>query len=273
MGWLVRLLLRTNRWAVLVVSFVILNSYFFPWLKRIPCLSFNCYACPAAVFACPIGTLQHFAIVREIPFYTLGLLGVVGSLVGRLNCGWFCPFGLLQDLLYKVKVPKITIGNQWTWIRFVVLAVLVGLVPFLTSEMWFSKLCPAGTLEAGIPWILMEAEFRQQIGWLFGLKVAILAGFLVGMILIKRPFCRFACPLGAIYSPFNRLSALRLSVDQTKCNHCGLCKQVCPTDINISDDPNSMQCIRCLECLKVCPVGAIDYQTAAPVVNRERAVK
>ena len=259
MNWLVSLLFRSKREIIQAGSFLVLNSYFLPWLKRIPCLSLNCHACPLAVFGCPIGALQHFGSIHHFPFYTLGILGIVGSLVGRLQCAWFCPFGFLQELLYKAKVPKLSLGNNWSWIRYLVLVILVGLIPFFTMESWFCKLCPAGALEAGIPLILIEPELQQQIGWLFGLKIAILISFLSWMLFTKRPFCRFVCPLGAIYSLFNRFSALHLKVDQAKCEKCNLCQQVCPMDIRIYENPDSTQCIRCLECIEACPLGAISY--------------
>jgi polyferredoxin len=92
------------------------------------------------------------------------------------------------------------------------------------------------------------------------LKVAILLFFLIWMVVSKRPFCRFVCPLGAIWSPFNRHSALLLDVDEERCTRCELCFEVCPMDIMVYEGPNSSQCIRCLECAKVCPVGAIAFK-------------
>jgi ferredoxin-type protein NapH len=251
------LLLRSRRWIIQLGSLIVINSYFLPWLKRIPCTGLNCYACPAAVFACPIGTLQQFAITHQIPLYTLGILGVVGTLTGRLNCGWFCPFGLVQDWLYKIKIPKLSLSNRFGWIRYAVLVLLVGIIPAITLDSWFSKLCPVGTIEAAIPIVATTAEFRELVGWLFAVKVSILVIFLAAMVFIKRPFCRFACPLGAIYSLFNRFSSLQIKVDSNKCIKCDQCREVCPTDIKIYHNACSSQCIRCLDCIKVCPVSAI----------------
>jgi ferredoxin-type protein NapH len=254
------LLTARRRW-VQAVSFLVMNSFVLQGLKSIPCLGMNCYACPGAIFACPIGTLQHFAAIRQIPFYTLGVLGLVGVLVGRLACGWLCPFGWLQELMYglrrRLRWRSWPVSERLGWLRYAFLIVLVGIVPVLTLEPWFSKLCPVGTIEAGIPWLLLDAQLRAQAGWLFALKVAILLGFLVWMGHSKRPFCRFVCPLGAIWSPFNRLSTLRLAVDEASCTHCDACLGVCPVDIQIHEDPDSTRCIRCMECIKVCPEVAI----------------
>lgn len=264
MKWIVDLLQKTTRWKVQLVTSVVLNAYFlnvyFPLMKRVPCTGFNCHACPAATFACPIGSLQDSATLRQMPFYMLGILGIVGILIGRLSCGWFCPFGFLQELLYRIRSPKFEITHRLSWMPYAVLILMVGVIPLVTYELWFCKLCPAGTLEAGIPVVLTDAAVRSQIGWFFGLTLAILAVFLVAMVMTKSPFCRFVCPLGAIYSPFNRHSVLQLEVDHDSCIKCSRCREVCPVDIDISEDANSSECIRCLECAKICPVEAVGYK-------------
>nr|MBC7245850.1 4Fe-4S binding protein [Chloroflexota bacterium] len=268
---LISFLLTARRRYVQAFSFLVMNSFVLQSLKAVPCLGMNCYACPAAIFACPIGTLQHFAAIHQFPFYTLGVLGLVGALMGRLACGWLCPFGWFQELMYGLgrrlrpedlhpttwRWPDQWVSSHLGWLRYAFLIMLVGIVPFFTHEPWFSKLCPVGTIEAGIPWILLDAGLRAQAGWLFVVKVVILLGFLVWMLGSKRPFCRLVCPLGAIWSPFNRLSTLRLAVDETSCSQCGLCRRVCPVDICIYEDANSTGCIRCMECVRACPEAAI----------------
>ena len=257
----IRLLLSARRRWVQAASFALMNSFVLQNLKFLPCPGLNCYACPGAIFACPIGTLQHFAALRRFPFYTLGVLGLVGVLSGRLACGWLCPSGWAQELLYRlgrrVRWRDWRLPDRLGWLRYAFLAVLVGIVPLLTLEPWFSKLCPVGTLQASIPWIMLDAGLRQQIGGLFLVKVAILLAFLVWAMRTKRPFCRFVCPLGAIWSPFNRLSMLRLAVDQASCTQCGACRQVCPVDILVYEDPQSTRCVRCMECVRACPEAAI----------------
>lgn len=283
MSRFIAFLLKVRRRWVQSISFLVMNSFFLQaYAKAIPCLGMNCYACPAAIFACPIGTLQHFAIIHQFPLYTLGALGLAGAAVGRLACGWLCPFGWLQELLYglrsrmaarsavrsnarsarfsapvcSTRFSALT-ANRLGWLRYAFLIVLVGLIPFFTLEPWFSKLCPVGTIEAGIPLILTNADLRAQAGWLFVVKVAILLGFLVWMAFSKRPFCRFVCPLGAIWSPFNRWSTLRLAVDEARCTQCDACRAVCPVDICVYEEPNSTRCIRCMECVKACPQAAV----------------
>lgn len=256
---LLNALLRLRRWPIQLASSLWMNSYFLATpLKAIPCWGMNCYACPASIFSCPIGTLQHFMIIRQPPLYVLGVIGTAGALGGRFACGWLCPFGFLQDLLFKLRTPKwrLRVG-QAGLLRYAILLVLVVIIPYVTLEPWFSKLCPLGTLQGGIPWMFLQPEFREQIGWLYWLKIGILIAFITWMLVSKRPFCRYVCPLGAIWGLFNRASLLRLEVDRTRCQSCGRCQEVCPVDIAIYESENGDQCIRCLQCVQACPQQAV----------------
>jgi len=253
-----RWLSRRSRWPFQLASAVLLNNYFLArWIKGVPCLALNCYSCPLASFACPVGLLQHFVIVRQFPLYVLGALGLSGALWGRAPCGWHCPFGAFQDMLHKVPGPKLRVRDRHGWIRYVVLLVLVFVIPWFTLAPWFCKLCPQGTIEAGIPWVFIDPAIRAQIGWLFWLKVGLLLVMMGSAVVVRRPFCRWACPLGAVWSPFNKVSALRLEVDKGRCKGCGLCGEACPMGIVPHKSPNSLSCIRCLRCVRACPTGAL----------------
>jgi len=135
------------------------------------------------------------------------------------------------------------------------------LIPLVTREPWFCKLCPAGTLEAGIPVILLNAELRHLLGALYWLKLALLGAFVLWMSVTPRPFCRWVCPLGALWSPFNPVSYFRLAVRQEACLRCNRCQEVCPMGIRVYEDPSSGLCIRCLECVRACPAGCITVET------------
>ncbi len=233
----------------------------------------NCYSCPAAIGACPIGSLQNSLNSlgynlklgqKQLGLYVVGSLGLVGVIGGRLPCGWLCPFGLLQELIYKIPVPKLKIPTFLTYLRYVVLLVMVILLPLLLVDSfgqgspWFCKLiCPAGTLEAGVVLALINLELRSQLGFLFAWKVSLLVLFLVWMALSQRPFCRTICPLGTILGFFNGISAFEIKVDLDNCLVCNACQRACPVDIKIYQNPGSSQCIRCLQCQEVCPTGCI----------------
>lgn len=224
-----------------------------------------CHSCPTTTFACPIGTLQHYSAIHQIPFFLLGHLMILGLLVGRMACGWLCPVGLLQELIGRIKSRTVEIPRFFTALPYFNLMVLAVLLPFLTTEHWFSKLCPVGTLVAGIPWVVWNPVDPQtgdptivpgSVGILFLVKIAILVGFLVLFVVAKRPFCRYACPLGVFWSFFNKLSLLRLEVSP-ECTKCGACKNSCPAGLLVYEDPNSRHCLRCLECTKCKHVGVV----------------
>jgi ferredoxin-type protein NapH len=263
--------LAQRRTIVQIVSAVTLNSYFTQHVtKGLPCPALNCYACPAAAFSCPIGSLQHFVGRRKFPLYVLGVVGLIGALIGRASCGWFCPFGWFQELVHKLPSPKLRLPNRFNWTRYVVLAVLAVAIPFITREPWFCKLCPAGTLEAGIPMALLSADIRAIIGTLYWIKIGILAGFLAWMSATRRPFCRWVCPLGVLWSPFNPLSSFRLQVDQERCIRCNRCQEACPVDIRVYENPTSGACIRCLQCVRECPVPCISVTSPGWSLEADR---
>lgn len=235
----------------------------------------NCYSCPAALGACPIGALQNSLAnlrfnlslgIQQLGLYVLGSMAVIGSLVGRIPCGWLCPFGLIQELFYKIPSPKIKIPSFFKYFRYVVLVVFVLGMPLLLvdslglGQTWFCKLiCPAGTLEAGLPLIAASSALRSQIGFLFIWKFFLLMFFIIWMIFSLRPFCRTICPLGTILGFFNKVSLFQMHVDDEKCTECGECTKVCPMGLNPDQTPNSPECIRCLKCLDICAYGAIEY--------------
>lgn len=268
---------------VQIISTLLANPYFPSLFKKqiyqgrlkgicVPIL--NCYSCPLAVGACPIGSLQNFfASLRtsfamaqyQLGLYVIGILGVFGSLVGRMPCGWICPFGFLQELLYKISTSKISIPRFMSYFKYAFLLIMVIAMPALIvdefgyGQTWFCEwVCPAGTLEAGIPMVTLNENIRSQIGLLFSWKVGLLVVFLAWMVVSKRPFCRVVCPLGAFYSLFNKVSLFRMSVDHDKCVECDACYRVCPTEVRIYETPNSPDCIRCLKCVEACPFGAVE---------------
>jgi len=256
----------SHKWRLASQSFFLLlyNSYlFFPsffnslgttFLKTIPCPGLNCYACPLAIFACPIGSLQYFVIIGQFPFYLLGFLALLGIFFGRAICGWGCPFGFLQDLLYRLPVVKRRIlPAQVSLLPFVILLGVVLVIPYLTNEPWFSKLCPMGTLQAGIPLVLLDTGLRELVGTLYWVKIAILIFFITLAIFDSRPFCRSVCPLGAIYALFNRLSLIQMKSGAV-CSACKECSKKgspeshCPTKLELPRQLNSIGCIKCGEC-------------------------
>ena len=239
--------------------------------KQICVPGLNCYSCPGAIASCPIGSLQAVIGSRnyKFSFYVIGFLMVFGSLFGRFVCGWLCPFGLVQDLLYKIpfvkKIKRVPFDRHLRYIKYAILVIFVVGMPLLLTgyagygSPWFCKLiCPSGTLLGGIPLISTNPSLQKIVGVLFGWKLTILILVVIGSILIYRPFCKYLCPLGAIYGMFNRFSLYRYEIDVEKCTKCGLCQRKCDMGVKVYEQPNSAECIRCGKCIKTCPRGAIN---------------
>lgn len=226
----------------------------------------NCYSCPAARTACPIGALQAVSGSMDFnfSFYVVGFILAIGALMGRWVCGFVCPFGLIQDLLAKIPTRKHRIWKPLTYVKYVLLAVFVLAMPVLVTNFlgmgkpaFCQYICPVGTLEGGIPLLLANEELRQTIGPLFFVKLTILIGTIVGILFCKRFFCKVMCPLGAIYGLLNKISIYHLEVDKSKCVHCHKCALHCDMDVDPVAKPRSPECIRCGKCAHVCPTGAI----------------
>ena len=240
--------------------------------KRICVPVLNCYSCPGALGACPIGSLQSLMSGRKyrISFYVLGLLMMFGIIMGRFVCGFLCPFGFVQDLLHKIPVPKLKvpkiIDKPLRFLKYAVLIFLVLLLPALFRDefglgtTYFCKyLCPAGTLEAGLPLLAANEPLRFSIGNMFYIKLSVLIGIILLSVVIYRPFCKYLCPLGAFYAVFNKYSVFRLEIDKEKCTGCGKCEHVCNMNVEVTKNINSTECIRCGKCAVACPQGAIGH--------------
>ena len=231
----------------------------------------NCYSCPAASGACPIGSFQ--AVVGSskfrVSYYITGFLILLGVLLGRVICGFLCPFGWFQELLHKIPTKKLSTKKlkPLTYLKYVVLLVMVVLLPVLVTNQlgmgdpFFCKyLCPQGVLEGAIPLSMANAGIRAALGSLFTWKFIVLLTVIVLSIVFYRPFCKWLCPLGAFYALLNKVSLFQMQVDQSKCVSCGKCAKVCKMDVDVTKSPNHTECIRCGMCIRACPTDAVSFR-------------
>ncbi|HPX70763.1 MAG TPA: 4Fe-4S binding protein [Bacillota bacterium] len=268
-----------TRHAVQAIWAVLTNNYFKGFgdgtiytgkFKNLCVPGMNCYSCPGARGACPIGALQatigHHKF--NLAFYAAGFIMFIGALIGRFVCGWLCPFGLIQDLLHKIPFPKkagaFKGDKLLRLLKYAILLIFVILLPMFAVDIigqgapFFCKLiCPVGTLEGGIPLVLLNKALRGAVGFLYAWKNSILAVIVVLSVIIYRPFCKYMCPLGAIYSIFNPVSVFKYRLSESDCVKCGACSRVCKMQVDPVKNCNSLECIRCGLCIKTCPTGAI----------------
>ena len=249
--------------------------------KNICVPGINCYSCPGAVGACPLGSLQgSFSSANHSTiFYVGGILLLYSLMFGRMICGWLCPFGLVQELAYKIKTPKLKkspVTRILSYFKYVVLVFFVFIVPIMyafrsTPLPAFCKyICPAGTLEGGIGLLsnAVNESYFSMLGPLFTWKFMLMVSILVGCVFVFRLFCRFICPLGALYGLFNKISVFGIKVEKHKCTQCGLCQAHCKVDIKQVGD---QECVSCGECIDVCPTKAITWKGSKIFIKKNEA--
>lgn len=269
---------KLRLWVQIIFT-AVTNGYFYGYatgsiyrgpLKTVCVPGLNCYSCPGALGSCPIGSLQAVIGSKDykFSFYIVGVLIFFGSVFGRFICGWLCPFGLIQDLLYKLpffqKRKNLPGHKILVKLKYIILLLFVIILPITVTNFigmgdpWFCKyICPSGTLMAGLPLVGMNESLQKAAGGLFSWKICLLAAVTIFSVWIYRPFCKYICPLGAAYSAFNPIALYRYQVKEDACTKCGKCQRVCKMDIRVWENPNSPECIRCGDCIKNCPEKAI----------------
>ena len=271
----------TKRRFIQLYSALLFNSYLKGYItgdifkgatKNVCTPGLNCYSCPGAVTSCPMGALQNAfsASNKTAPYYMLGIIMLYGIIFGRWICGWLCPFGMLQDLLHKIKTPKLK-KSRFTRVlsalKYVILAVFGVIIPliYMTKDMplpaFCKYICPAGTIGGALGLLINpnNDSVFEMLGPLFTWKFVLAISIVVSCVFIYRTFCRFICPLGALYGFFNRFSLFGIKLEKDKCINCGKCISVCKMDIHHVGD---MECINCGECISACPTKAISYKGA-----------
>ncbi len=250
-------------------GFITGNIYKGP-LKNICTPGLNCYSCPGASGACPLGALQNSLASsgKTAPYYVFGIIMLYGLIFGRWICGFLCPFGLIQELLHKIPTPKLK-KNRFTrvlsYLKYVILVFFVVILPIAYAFRNFplpgfcKYICPAGTLEGAMGLLSNSVNegYLRMLGPLFTWKFLLMVSFLVACVFVFRFFCRFFCPLGALYGLFNKIALVGVKVDRESCTDCGLCVGKCKMDIHRVGDA---ECIDCGECIGVCPTKAISWK-------------
>ncbi|MBO4884575.1 MAG: 4Fe-4S binding protein [Clostridia bacterium] len=230
----------------------------------------NCYSCPGAIAACPLGALQNAiaSSANRPAFYAVGLLMLFGLTLGRVVCGWLCPVGLIQEFLHRVPTPKLKknrLTRALSWVKYAILSVFVVLIPLWNAfrrvplPAFCKYICPAGTLEGAVGLLAnpANADMFGMLGFLFTWKFLIMMIVLTACVFVYRAFCRFLCPLGAIYGLFARVALAGVRVDGPACSGCGACVSLCPMDIRRVGDH---ECIHCGQCISACPEKAITFR-------------
>ena len=188
---------------------------------------------------------------------------IFGPLIfGRGWCGYACWTAMVLDFL-PYKVPDKTsvrspekslerstekspaqLRKKLGWIRYAVFALSLVFVAALF-------LAHVGNIERIMFWAFI-------IGNVLYYAVGIALAFAYKD---NRAFCKYICPITVFLKPMSRFAVMRVKCDEEKCVSCGRCKQVCPMDVDVTDNSrnraNGTECILCMECVKNCPKGAL----------------
>ena len=281
---------RVRTWFQILYT-IITNGYAYGFMNgkiykgplKYACVpGLNCYSCPGALASCPLGALQNALNKRnfEVPFAVLGFFFIFGSIFGRFVCGWLCPFGLVQDLLYKIplfkkrkQLPKhhiLKYGKYVTLVGLVLIGSAFLFTGFAKVPAFCKFLCPSGTLFGAIPLLSTNEALQSQIGGLFFWKLAVLLAIVMLSIKVYRPFCQYLCPLGAIYGWFNKFSLVQIRWEKEACTSCGACQRACPVNLSPEEISVSAECIRCGKCVDACPAECLHFCGKKPSETVEK---
>ncbi len=192
------------------------------------------------------------AVVFGFVFFTA--LAVVGN---KLVCGWACPFGALQELIYTLPVlKKLKRRKVPFWLSHsirgglfaIMLLVLFGLLGGRRGMVIYHPINPFN---------LFDLRFETP-----SILIAVVVS-LVAAVFVYRPFCQFACPFGFVSWIAERASLVRVRVDRSRCNRCMACARSCPTGAagdKVAGRVLAADCYSCMRCLNVCPSQAIEYR-------------
>lgn len=155
---------------------------------------------------------------------------------------------------------------------FVIILPLYWGIQHLAVPAFCKYICPAGTLEGAIGLLSHPAnnDALAMLGPLFTSKFVILVLITAACVFCFRAFCRFLCPLGALYGLFSRYALLGVTLDESACTHCGHCMAQCPMDVRSIGD---RECIHCGRCAKACPTQAIRWRSIRPSAKGSRPVR
>lgn len=225
----------------------------------------------------------------DFPFLEIAIIMLTAAIVGRGFCGWVCPFGFLQDILYRIPTPKYkpsyNTNKELAQMKYIFLGFALLLSTWVGIAKWmgnasgliralgvFSRapwavLDPATTLEAFIPWMFKNNVFAEIeditdiFSWnmFFWIRMGFLVFVLILSIVIQRGYCRYICPMGALMALFSKYSLITMKINPVRYENIKECENLCPMGVRFPKGGSirSPECINCGVCASKCPNKAI----------------
>lgn len=179
----------------------------------------------------------------------MGLLSLMALIIGLV--------GLVRFALKDRKIQLRSGAGADRWLRLVKVGLLIAVAPstYIFDTLAFTDIDPIGAITATIPELFLNpnAWSANQFFWL---KMVFAVTVLALVAVVDRGWCRYLCPIGAMYGPTNKISISDIHFDGQKCIHCQRCIAECPMGINPKEDKTDPECVRCMRCIDACPVAA-----------------
>ena len=259
---------RSSRWraAVLILVHLAIAAHIAHWLVKGRTVT---PVEPSEAAALALSGVVNAGLV----FFAITI--VLTAVFGRFFCGWGCHLVALQDLsralLEKLgRRPRPLRSRLLRW---------VPAIAFIYAFLW-----PViYRLAARRPMPEIRTEFTTTEfwatfpGWIVGGLTFLICGFLAVYFLGAKGFCTYGCPYGAIFAAAERLAPLRIRVTDA-CEGCGHCTAVCTSNVRVHEEVRDFGmvvdagCMKCLDCVSVCPNEALHYGAGPlPVAAEQRA--
>ena len=187
-----------------------------------------------------------------LKYIGLGVLVLWFVIAGRLFCGKACPLGFIQEMLYKIPF----------WVKIKTFPFDRHLRFFKYAHFIYNFVLPALVILG-----LLKSFTAHEAGAAFYIALGLIA------VIIRRPFCKYACAIGAASSVFNKFSWYRYKTLDKRCVKCGICTKKCPMNIVPYATKNSPECIRCGVCKKACPKDALVSGFKTTAISQSSAME
>jgi len=248
------------------------NVTLFPFLPNVSLHA----VCPFGGVESIIGLITAGTLVPKLQLSTLvisALVLILTLIFGSVFCSFVCPLGTIQEWVgklgkkifkrrYNTFVPQ-KLHNILKYLRYVVL-ILTIMLTFNAGRLIFADVDP---------YYAMYHFFTDEVT--IG-SLVVLGVVLIGSLFIERPWCKYACPYGAVLGLVSKISIFKIKRKTSACNNCTLCDRNCPMNIEISKKKtiNDSLCIKCMDCVEddVCSKDSMIY-TAKKVNLNEGSIE